>query len=52
MEMFPKLQYSCSVYPGDALEFEATANARIIEFLPQIFPNAIKGSQQMESNEP
>ena len=29
-----------SIYPGDALEFEATANARIIEFLPQIFPNA------------
>jgi hypothetical protein len=29
-----------NIYAADALEFEATANARIIEFLPQIFPNA------------
>src|SRR5437867_1659100 len=29
-----------NIYATDALEFEATANARMIEFLPQIFPNA------------
>ncbi len=46
MEMFLRLQNSCSIYASDALEFEATVNARIIEFLPQIFPN----TNSMERN--
>ena len=35
-----------NIYASDALEFEATVNARIIEFLPQIFPN----TNSMERN--